>query len=153
MTNDALHIDSTYRRVSFFVPGEPVAKGRARASIRKGKVAHHTPEKTVNYESLVALAASGAMAAKSLLDGPLAASFTATFGIPKSWSKKRLAAHAELAEWVIKRPDLDNIGKALFDGMNGVVYGDDAQIVNLCGCRKVYGATPGVQVCVWELRS
>ena len=32
--------------VAFFVPGEPVAKGRARAFVRHGHVAHYTPEKT-----------------------------------------------------------------------------------------------------------
>ena len=30
--------------VAFFVPGEPVAKGRARAFVRHGHVAHYTPE-------------------------------------------------------------------------------------------------------------
>lgn len=139
--------------ISFFIPGEPVAKGRARSFIRNGRIGHHTPEKTVNYESLVALSASVAMSRTGgyMLSGPLALAFIATFAIPKSWTKKRLAAHMNDAEPVTKRPDLDNIMKALADGMNGIVYADDSQIAHLSDCRKVYGEKPGVVVQVWEM--
>lgn len=135
------------------IPGAPVAKGRARSFIRNGRIGHHTPEKTANYESIVALAASQAMgvADAELLSGPLAMSFEAVFAIPKSWSKKRVAANDTRPEYVTKKPDLDNLCKSLADGMNGVVYGDDSQIGEFHMCRKVYGAKPGVVVKVWEL--
>lgn len=136
--------------ISFIIPGEPVAKGRARSFIRNGRIGHHTPEKTANYESLVKLAASVAMADRNLMDGPLCLSFCATFAIPKSWTKKRMAAHLVRPEPVIKRPDLDNIAKALADGMNGVVYLDDSQIAWI-SCQKVYGDVPGVALTVSEV--
>ncbi len=141
--------------IQFTVPGTPVAKGRARSFIRGGHIAHHTPERTVNYESMVALAASQAMgvADSNLLLGPLGLSFMAVFAIPKSWSKKRIAANETRPEFVAKKPDLDNLAKSLADGMNGVVYGDDSQIGQFAMCQKVYGATPGVVVKVWELPS
>jgi Holliday junction resolvase RusA-like endonuclease len=49
----------------------------------------------------------------------------------------------------VKRPDLDNIVKAITDGMNGVVYEDDSQIVSL-HATKVYGTDAMVEVMVTE---
>lgn len=135
----------------FTVPGEPVAKGRARATTVNGSARMYTPAKTVNYEGLVAVYAARAMAGRPLLIGPLEMSFEARFSIPKSWNKARRAAQEVNSEYVIKRPDLDNIEKALADGMNGVVYKDDSRIVQTAQCRKVYSALPGVTVWVRQL--
>ena len=137
--------------ITFIIPGEPVAKGRPRATSINGMARMYTPKKTVNYESLVALAAQQAMAGRPLMDGPVELSFEARFTIPKSWTKKRLAAHIECPEYVTKKPDLDNLEKALGDGMNGVVFADDSQIAQNGLCRKIYGAEPGVTVTVRAL--
>lgn len=135
--------------IRFHIPGEPIAKGRPRATTINGAARLYTPTKTVNYESLVALAAQQMMRSAELrmLTGPLHMEFRVVFGTPKSWTKKRLAAHAIRPEYVTKRPDLDNLMKALSDGMNGVVYADDCQIAQCTG-RKVYGDQPGVWVTV-----
>jgi Holliday junction resolvase RusA-like endonuclease len=138
-------------RITFTIPGEPIAKGRPRATTINGMARMYTPKKTANYESLVAYAAQEAMAGRPMLEGPLELSFEARFTIPKSWTKKRLAAQAECPEFVTKKPDLDNLEKALGDGMNGVVFADDSQIAQNGLCRKVYGATPGVTVTVRQL--
>lgn len=137
--------------IQFTIPGEPVAKGRPRATSINGMARMYTPKKTVNYESMVALAAQQAMAGRPLFEGPVELAFTASFSIPKGWTKKRLAAHAELPEFVLKKPDLDNLTKALGDGMNGVVFADDSQIAQTGICRKVYGAVPGVTVTITPL--
>lgn len=138
--------------ISFTVPGEPVAKGRARSFIRNGRIGHHTPEKTVTYESMVRMQADAAMARANCgwLTGPLALSFTAVFAIPRNWPKKRLAAHGVTPESVTKKPDLDNLAKILGDGMNGIVYSDDCQIAKI-NCCKVYGETPCVLVMIQEI--
>lgn len=131
--------------IDFTIPGEPVAKGRARSFIRNGRIAHHTPEKTVNYESLVALAAQTAMNGRPLIVGPVQMTLTAYFSIPKSWSKKRREANRTAHEWVAKRPDADNVAKSVCDGMNGIVWVDDSQVAKLA-VIKVYAETPGVHV-------
>jgi Holliday junction resolvase RusA-like endonuclease len=46
--------------------------------------------------------------------------------------------------------DLDNVVKAVFDGLNGVLWRDDVLVVDL-RVRKRYAATPCVRVEVWEL--
>ncbi len=47
-----------------------------------------------------------------------------------------------------KRPDLDNVLKAIKDGLNGIVWGDDSQVAVLRECRKGYSDTPRVVVTV-----
>lgn len=138
---------------SFTVPGEPVAKGRARAFVRAGRVAHYTPSKTANYESRVATFAKQAMAGAEPFSGAVALSVVARFSIPASWSKKRRQAAMDGLEHVTKRPDLDNVLKAIKDGMNGIAWLDDSQVVRLVDCRKVYADQPGVDVIVAGLEA
>lgn len=41
------------------------------------------------------------------------------------------------------KPDIDNIQKAVLDGLNGVAYDDDSQVVDV-HCRKVYTDESGL---------
>jgi Holliday junction resolvase RusA-like endonuclease len=135
--------------ISFVVPGVPIGKGRPRFSRQGGKVRTHTPEKTANYESLVKLAASQAMAGQSLLKRPVALLLTMHMPIPSSWSKKRqdLALRGLIGATV--KPDLDNVCKSIADAMNGIVYTDDKLIVSAT-IVKQYGTVPHVAVRVQE---
>lgn len=130
--------------ITFTIPGEPVAKGRARSFVRNGHVAHYTPDKTARYENLVKLAAQQAMSDIAPLDVAVALTVRAFFSIPKSWSlkKQRAAALGEVMH--TKRPDLDNVVKAIKDGANGVVWVDDSQVVFVSASKK-YGS-PRVEV-------
>jgi Holliday junction resolvase RusA-like endonuclease len=103
----------------FTIPGEPVAKGRARSLIRRGQVAHYTPQKTVHYENLVKLVAQQAMAGSALLEDAIALTVRAFLPIPISWSlkKQQLAVLGRLTP--TKRPDIDNIIKSIKDGLTG----------------------------------
>jgi Holliday junction resolvase RusA-like endonuclease len=130
--------------ITFFVPGQPVAKGRPIAGRGfNGRTTLRTPGKTAAYEGLIALAANAAIQAP--LQGAIELSLTIGVQIPASVSKKRQAAMAEGRIAPTKKPDLDNVVKALCDGMNGIAYADDAQIVAMT-VRKVYATTPGVAV-------
>ena len=135
--------------VEFTVPGQPVGKGRPRI----GKVGAHarmfTPEKTVNYEGLVAHAAHQAMAGRGLITGPVDMQVEIVMQIPASWSAKKQRDAAAGLVLPATKPDCSNVIKAVEDGMNGVVYKDDAQIVG-GWFRKRYGAAPGVQVSVTQ---
>lgn len=134
--------------VGFFVPGQPVAKGRPIAGRGfGGRVTLRTPGKTLAYEGLVAHACHAAMKGMAPLVGPLALEMKVGVQIPVSTAKKLRADMESGKVQPTKRPDLDNIVKGICDGMNGIAYGDDAQIVEL-KVRKVYSTTPGVQVVV-----
>lgn len=137
--------------VSFLVPGEPVGKGRPRI----GKVGNHarmfTPAKTASYEGLIALAGTDAMAGRMLLEGPVLVELRIVMGVPASKSKKWKAQALAGEVFPIKKPDMDNVIKAIYDGLNGVVWKDDVQVVDAF-VRKRYGATPGVYVRIVPLQ-
>lgn len=131
--------------ITFTIPGEPQGKGRPRA-FRAGRgVRMYTPAKTEAYEQAVATAGRQAMAGREPMVGPLAVDLMAVVSVPASWSKKRRAAALEGLELPAKKPDADNVAKAIADGLNGIAYGDDAQVVEL-RVRKRYGEVPGVLV-------
>ena len=132
-------------QIVFHVPGTPVGKGRPRAAKRGKHITLYTPEKTVSYEGKVALAASQAMVGRQLLDGPVVVCLDIHMPVPASWSRKaRAEALADIAP-PAKKPDADNVLKAICDAINGVVWIDDVQVVD-CVIRKRYRETPGVQV-------
>ena len=146
------------RKIEFFVPGTPVGKGRPRATRRGAGVVMFTPEKTADYEALVAATAAAALAGgmrigtSQLLDGPLAAMLEMQFPVPASWSKARRARALAGVEWHISKPDADNVAKAVLDACNGVVFRDDAQVVMLTATKQ-FSETPGVRVVIREVQN
>jgi len=104
-----------------------------------------TPEKTVNYEGLVALAAQQAMAGAALLEGACEVKLRIDCQIPASWSQKKQRAAAAGEIRPTTKPDADNVIKAIFDAMNGVVWKDDVQAVELAVSKR-YSMVPGVAV-------
>ena len=95
---------------SFTIPGEPVAKGRARSFVRNGHVAHYTPDKTARYENLVKLAAQQAMEGRPPHAEGVRLIVRVYMGIPASWSQKKQREAALGTVVPTKRPDLDNTG-------------------------------------------
>lgn len=128
--------------------GNPVPKGRPRFSKVGGFVRSYTPKKTSDYEAQVKAIAQQAMT-REPLETPLAAFLYFRLPIPKSYPKKRIAACLAGSERPIKKPDLDNLAKSVLDGLNGVVWADDSQIVSL-HVTKVYASAPGVDVHIRE---
>jgi Holliday junction resolvase RusA-like endonuclease len=128
----------------FTVPGEPIAKGRPRMT-RAGHV--YTPQKTADYENSVK---------KAYGDNPffsagheLRSHVKAFFQIPKSAGKAKTAAMESGQIRPVKRPDCDNVAKAICDALNGVAYHDDAQVVELV-IDKWYALKPRVEVEIQE---
>ena len=134
-------------KVAFFVPGPPVGKGRPRA-FRMGKgVRMFTPEKTASYESLVATSGHAAMEGRAPFSGACEAVMEIRLQVPASWSKKRQAMALDGGLRPTKKPDVDNVVKAVFDALNGIVWQDDVQVVALAVSKR-YASTPGVCVVV-----
>ena len=135
--------------VTFKVDGDPVGKQRARYAKRGNFVQTYTPDKTRNYESSIKEAAIQAMGSNEILETPVNLYLYIRAPIPKSLPKKRLEACLNGLEKPIKKPDASNVLKSVEDAMNGVVYKDDSQIVNI-HVTKVYSSVPGVDICVKE---
>lgn len=134
--------------ITISLAGEPVAKGRPRASLRRTRagllrVHMHTPERTSTYEGRVRAAAQEeALAMRELMTLPLAGPISITLRIvfepPASWSRKKREAAIRGEAKHVTRPDIDNVAKAWLDAMNGIVYLDDSQITML-SVTKSYG--------------
>ena len=128
--------------IRILIPGVPVGKGRPRMT-RTGHA--YTPEKTRLYEDKIALFGHQAMGGKRPLEGYLTIQVEAVFPVPESWSKKKMKMALD-GKLFPGRPDIDNILKAI-DGLNGVVWKDDAQII-LAVVSKRYGHVPHLAIYV-----
>lgn len=122
---------SDLKPVQFLVPGEPVGKGRPRIGRVGGHARMFTPEKTASYEGLIALAGTNAMAGRTLLEGAVMVEMRIVMPIPRSMSKKKQSMALAGEIYPTKKPDMDNVIKAIYDGLNGVVWKDDVQVSTL----------------------
>lgn len=136
--------------VAFVVPGEPQGKGRARVGTIGGHARMFTPAKTVAYEGLIAHAAQLAMRGAPPIDGDCRLEVDIVCSVPASWSNRKRTQALAGDIRPAKKPDSDNVIKAVCDGVNGVVWRDDVQAVE-GSWRKVYGETPGLRVRVASL--
>jgi Holliday junction resolvase RusA-like endonuclease len=135
--------------VTFMVEGTPIPKGRPRFARRGKFVSTYSPKTTVDYESKVSDSAKLAMGASEPLETPVGAYIYITLPVPASYSKKRTQACLSGEERPTKKSDIDNYCKAIFDGMNGIVFVDDSLVVSL-HATKVYGTIGMVEVMVKE---
>lgn len=136
--------------ILLIIEGEPVGKGRPKASSQGGFVRMYTPAKTRSYEEVVAIEGRKAMAKLPPFEGPCLLELRMVFGVPASWSKAKRAA-ALAGEMVpTKKPDADNVVKALCDSLNGIVWVDDVQVTDLVA-RKRFGEHPHVEARITPL--
>lgn len=128
--------------VRLTIPGKCVAKARPRFT-RSGRV--YTPAATAKYAKRVSDAATDAMAGEPPIAGPVEMIVHVRLPVPKSWSKGKRASAEQGGTRPIGKPDADNYAKNLMDACNGIVWLDDAQVVDL-RCVKYYAAEPCVTV-------
>lgn len=126
--------------------GTPVPKGRPRWS----KHGTYTPKKTKDYESYIRQCWVGAYGNLMPSEKPLAVEIIFYMPIPKSATKR--AKEFMIAGQIrhTKKPDLDNMTKIIFDGLNKFAYEDDSQIVSLF-TKKEYAKTPKTLVWIREV--
>lgn len=136
--------------IQFTIPGQPVAKARARVTMVGGFARAYTPKKTADYEAQVAAIAKRAMGTREPSARPIEVMLELRMEIPASWPKaKRLAASIGTVR-ATKKPDADNVLKGVKDACNGIVWVDDSQVVVIT-VRKLYHAEPCVVIAVREV--
>jgi Holliday junction resolvase RusA-like endonuclease len=135
----------------FTVYGEPQGKARARTVRSGGKVHSFTPQKTADYEELVRRAWLASGETGYFNKTPIAVKILAYFQIPKSVSKKKREEMLDDFARPTKKPDADNIAKIICDGLNGIAYGDDAQVVDLEVTKYWTDGDARVEVTIWEV--
>lgn len=138
--------------VEFTIPGKPQGKARARTvyNPRINRSVSYTPDNTVLYENLIKTLYLEKYPGECFSKGEaLHIRIQVYYEPPKSISKKKREEMLAGNLLPCKKPDIDNIAKAVLDALNGVAYGDDNQVTAL-EVSKYYAAQAHVDVTIFE---
>jgi Holliday junction resolvase RusA-like endonuclease len=127
---------------------------QAKQSARFTRNGHsYQPKRVVDYATQLRCAAISEMKGAPPLTEPVYVWVFATYALPK---KSTAADRAIIASggYVPKptRPDVDNIMKATLDPLNGIVWRDDALIVEAKVCKR-YGEKDSLVIMVKTLKN
>jgi len=136
-------------QIHYQVEGDPKGKGRPRFSRVGNFTKVYTDKQTLTYEAMIATFAKQAMGGSEPLKTPVSVFLHVRLPIPQSYPKKRREACLNGSEMPCKKPDIDNIAKTHLDAMNGVIFVDDTQVIEL-HVKKLYAEKAGVDVMVME---
>lgn len=140
--------------VTIRVPGVPIAQPRQRTRVihvnGRHMAANYTPAKAPVNDFKAALRyAAGKAYAGPPLSCPLSVHLTFIFPRPKQliWKSKPMPRQPHT-----KKPDADNIAKAVLDGLNNVVWRDDSQIYAVHAWKLIAAGDeqPHVLIEVWQ---
>lgn len=127
-------------KLIFAYKGEPRGQERPRFGGR----AYKTTEAKA-YEQAIAIAYKVAATGRQPENGPVGVRIRAGYPIPISDSKRVRAEKVTGQLRVTKKPDIDNVAKAVLDALNGIAWLDDRQVI-LLEARKEYATVPGIIV-------
>jgi crossover junction endodeoxyribonuclease RusA len=122
---------------AFFVKGRPVPQGSMKF-IRPGVMIHTRAQDLAVWRADIARNAE--LSGFKPVEGGVKVQLDFIFHKPKS-SKRAFP-------WV--KPDLDKLIRAVLDGLTGVAYVDDSQVI-LIQATKTYGINEGVWVTVEQI--
>ena len=138
------------KKFNITIPINPVPWERPKTRVVNGWVKHYNSTKTANYEKAIGeywrQATNGFM-----YDREQTLNVNLVFGlpIPKSTSKKKTELMANGTIRHTKRPDVDNLAKSVIDGLNGVAWVEDSQVVRV-SIYKEYAKEPYVYIYIHD---
>lgn len=128
------------QRVELTVYGNPVAQGRPKFFRRGNHVGCYDPQKSKEWKETIK--GQAIRQGATVMDGALNMTLEFYMSRPKTLPKKVLH-HT-------KKPDVDNLVKAVKDALKGICYRDDAQVVTLYATKN-YHMTPHVRIVVYGM--
>lgn len=137
--------------LGFLISGEPVAKGRPRFRVMGKFVSTYTPKKTKDEENRLKEYFKENYK-EAPLECPCKIKLSFYFGIPKSYTKKKVNELISKDLWHTKKPDCDNLAKTILDSMNGIVLKDDSCVVGLDIQKKYTLFEPMTVISVEKLK-
>ncbi len=118
------------KRIFVTIPGEPYALKRHR-STKTG--IQYDPKENRLWKAAAQDHYRQAMDGQEPFAGPVKLVVRAQFSMPRSrWLKRKPRAGG----WRDKRPDLDNIVKAVKDAGTGILWFDDSQVCTLVADKR-----------------
>jgi Holliday junction resolvase RusA-like endonuclease len=114
---------------TYIITGNPIPQGRARAYTRPGMpgVRFYDPEKSKDWKNLIRYHVLD-QKPELISEGPVCMKVVFSLKRPKSLPKK--------VEHHVKKPDLDNLLKAVKDALKGICWHDDSQVVRTEALKK-----------------
>ena len=131
----------------FEVPGKIVGKGRPRINTYTGIT--YTPTTTKDYETLIQQYFLIKYPRYIPIKNRVKVEIVAYMGIPKSTPKKDIEKMLNNTISPTKKPDIDNIVKAILDALNKFAYYDDNLVCKI-DVEKKYNATEKIYIKVEE---
>ncbi|MCO6541583.1 MAG: RusA family crossover junction endodeoxyribonuclease [Lactobacillus sp.] len=129
----------------------PLSQSRPRFSRRGGVSKAYDTKKIHDYKQMIAWIYREKYGFHKLPKGaPLRVTVTFYREIQKSISKAEHQKRLENKIMPIVKPDIDNYIKAVLDGLNGVAFADDNQIVEI-HAKKLYSNNPRTEIEVIEI--
>lgn len=122
-------------RYNIEINTRPIPKARPRLS----KFAVYTPKKTADYEKLIAFEWKRRYKDLILKN---AVKLDLLFCFKKAKSCKK--------DYHTQRPDIDNLEKAILDGLNKIAFEDDCQVVEMKS-QKVFSDVDKIVITVTEM--
>lgn len=113
----------------------------------------YQPKKNIVYKSNIGKMATLQLPENfTLMTGAVFCNWTFVFPPLKSWSKKKLNELNDASKFVYKttKPDVTNLQKGTEDALTGIIWQDDALIVQST-VKKIYGFNPKIILDVFDL--
>jgi len=110
--------------IKFQVLGKIQPKQRPRVT----RYGTYTPKPTLDYEAIVRYSYL-AVSKHCFVDKPIQLTVKAYFHLPQRTTNQEY-------DYCMKNIDLDNVIKIVCDGLNGIAYTDDKQIVSLIATKQ-----------------
>ena len=123
-------------KIDFFIAGIPKAQPRVKAFVRGGHAGVYTPDSAESWKQAVRLQAT-ANAPESLVENPVRVSLDFFLPRPKAHYKRDGSVKSNSPVWHCKKPDLDNLIKAVTDAITDTqrVWLDDSQICEITATK------------------
>ena len=141
-------------RIVFRVRALPVAQPRPRVATINGNAKAYVPKKHPVHDFKAQCRMEGTKQRQGPFQTPLRVRLV--FYLPRPQSHYRTGKHAgelkaSAPNWHRKRPDFDNLAKAVVDGLTGILWKDDSQLCAVV-IEKRYTDQPSVLIDVEEIR-
>lgn len=136
---------------NFTVYLPPKPQSRPRFARRGNFVSTYEDKDMTAYKKEVAYAAKRGFK-QDLINEPVEILFKFFIQIPKSATKKFRNAALQGLEYPAKKPDVDNLVKAVLDAINAVVIKDDNLVVRI-QAEKLYAEEPRTEVIINAIKT
>ena len=120
--------------LTFWVDGTPIPQGSVHCF--GNRVVHQKSKQLMAWRE--AIKQEALKTECQIWDGPV--SIKLKFQLLKPVSVKRDTPHV--------KPDIDKLCRSVLDGLTGVAFKNDSQVINL-KASKEYGLSAGVEITIW----